>query len=99
MQESYARSIYKEGISFNMQNFVNKAITRITKANKISNFFMRTTAQEVTDQLWATSTDAPKYEFEQAFEECIASSNKDDDDEEDEEDDLSEKQEKFINVN
>jgi hypothetical protein len=99
MQESYARSIYREGISFNMQNFVNKAVTRITKANKISNFFMHTTAQEVTNQLWATSTDAPEYEFEQAFEECNASSKEDEDDEEDEEDDLSEKQGKFINVN
>jgi hypothetical protein len=100
LQESYAKFIFREGISFNMQTFVNKAVTCITKANKISKFFMRTTAQEVTDQLWATSTDAPKYKFEQEkFEECNASSNEDEDDEEDGEDDVSEKQGKFINVN
>jgi dTDP-4-dehydrorhamnose reductase len=100
LQEIYTKSILREGISFNMQNFVNKAIICITKANKISNFFMHTTAQEVTDQLWATSTDAPKYEFKQEeFEECNASSNEDEDDEEDEMDDISEKQGKFINVN
>jgi hypothetical protein len=97
LQESYAKSIFREGISFNMQTFVTRAVTCITKANKISKFFMRTTAQEVTNKLWATSTDAPKYEFEQEeFEECNASSNEDEDDEEIEEDDVSEKQGKFI---
>jgi hypothetical protein len=99
LQASYAKSIFREGISFNMQTFVTRAVTRITKANKISKYFMRSTAQEVTDQLWATSTDAPKYEFvEEEFEECNASSNEDEDDEEIEEDDISEKQGDFINV-
>jgi hypothetical protein len=73
LQESYAKSIYRENISYNMQTFVKKkGITRITKAHKISKYFTRTTTQEVTDCLWATSTDTPKYEPDLQFQDSKA---------------------------
>jgi hypothetical protein len=81
-----------------MQTFVKKGITCITKARKISKFFTRTTAQQVTNRLWASSTDTPKYEPDLQFQDSKTNESNDESDGDIEEEHASETEQEVQNV-
>jgi hypothetical protein len=54
LHDSYCSKIFKEGIPYNIQSFVAKAVTRITRVTCFKSLLMRKTRDDINNELWAT---------------------------------------------